>query len=244
MNKQLIIQKLNENPFKPLVDIVYEILLNEIINFNFLPETKIVETKIALSLGVSRTPVREAINLLEKEGFVQKLNGKCNIVAPFDANDYFDLNNFRFVLEPLAAGYAAMRITDEELNQLYKLTVKIESAYQSGEFKEFSKAENDFHEYIILCSKNKYLIEAYENIHPKMKRYRVYITADSSLYDFLGQEHHFIYNSIKLKNKEVAEAALKRHISLLTTKSENEMYIYNNKIIQKKLEVMNQLTQK
>lgn len=77
-----------------------------------------------------------------------------------------------------------------------------------------------------------------------MKRYRVYITADSSLYDFLGQEHLFIYNSIKLKNKDVAEAALKRHIALLTTKSENEMYMDNNKIIQKKLEIMNQLSQK
>lgn len=244
MNKQLTIKKLNENPFKPLVDIVYEILLNEIINFNLLPQNKIVESKIAEILGVSRTPVREAINLLEKEGFVQKINGKCTIIAPFDANDYFDLNNFRFVLEPLAAGYAALRITDEELDQLYQYTVKLEVAYRSGQFKEFFKAENDFHEYIIICSKNKYLIEAYENIHPKMKRYRVYITADSSLYDFLGQEHLFIYNSIKLKNKDVAEAALKRHISLLTTKSENEIYMDNNKIIQKKLEVMNQLSQK
>jgi len=242
MNRQTIIKKLNENPFKPLADIVYEVILNEILNFSidFLPGDKIIESKIADLLQVSRTPVRDAVNMLEKEGFIQK-NGKYAIVAPFDANDYFDLNNFRYVLEPLAAGYAAQRITDEELKELYNYTKKLELAYKSGEFKEFFKAENDFHEYIIRCSKNKYLIEAYENIHCKMKRYRVYITAESSLYDFLSEEHYFIYNSIKLKNKEVAEAALKRHISLLTTKSVDEISNDNNKIIQKKLELMNKM---
>ncbi|NMC56556.1 MAG: GntR family transcriptional regulator [Eubacteriaceae bacterium] len=242
MNK-IITQKLNENPFRPLVDIVYEILLNEIINFNYLPGTKIIESKIAEELGVSRTPVRDAISILEKEGFIQK-SAKATIVAPFDANDYFDLNNFRYVLEPLAAGYAAQRISDNELEQLYNYAQKIESAYKSGEYKEMFKAENEFHEFIILCSKNKYLIEAYQNIHPQMKRYRVYITADASLYDFLCDEHYFIYNSIKLKNKEVAEAALRRHISLLTTKSADEIYNDNRKIIKKKLEVMNNLAQK
>ncbi len=240
---KIIVQKLNENPFRPLVDIVYEILLDEIINFNYLPGTKIVESKIAENLGISRTPVRDAIGILEKEGFIEK-SGKCAIVAPFDANDYFDLNNFRYVLEPLAAGYAAQRITDKELEKLFGYAQKVEYAYKSGEYKEMFKAENDFHEYIMICSKNKYLIEAYDNIHPQMKRYRVYITADASLYNFLCDEHYFIYNSIKLKNKEIAEAALRRHISLLTTKSADEMYIDNRKIIKKKLEIMNSLTQK
>ncbi len=238
MNRTLR-QMQNENPFKPLADIVHEYILNEIIDFNYLPGTKLVESKLADNLGVSRTPVRDAINQLERDGFVIKTRGKGTIIAPFNAEDYFDLNSFRYVLEPLAAGYAAVRITEAELKTLYDYTVALDKAYQSGDYKNVFAAENTFHEYIILCSKNKYLIDAYKNIDPQMKRYRVYITADKNLYGFLSKEHYFIYQSIELQNKEVAEAASRRHISLLTTKSRDEIYNDNTKIIQDRLEMMN-----
>lgn len=228
----------SENPFKPLADIVHEYILNEIIDFNYLPGTKLIESKLAKTLGVSRTPVRDAINQLEKDGFVIKTPGKGAVIAPFNAEDYFDLNSFRYVLEPLAAGYAALRITEKELGTLYHYTVALDEAYQSGDYKNVFSAENTFHEYIVLCSKNKYLIDAYKNIEPQMKRYRVYITADKNLYGFLSKEHYYIYQSIELRNKEVAEAASRRHISLLTTKSRDEIYNDNTKIIQDRLRMM------
>lgn len=240
MNKTLRKMQ-SDNPFKPLADIVYEYILNEVIDFNYLPGTKLVESKLAENLGVSRTPVREAINQLEKDGFVIKTRGKGTMIAPFNTEDYFDLNSFRFVLEPLAAGYAAMRITPAELKTLYDYTVALDKAYQTGDYKNVFSAENTFHEFIVLCSKNKYLIEAYKNIDPQMKRYRVYITADKNLYGFLSKEHYFIYQSIELQNKEVAEAASRRHISLLTTKSRDEITNDHTKIIQDRLKMMNAL---
>ncbi len=101
--------------------------------------------------------------------------------------DYFDLNNFRYVLELLAAGYAALRITEKELGTLYRYTVALDEAYQSGDYKNVFSAENTFHEYIVLCSKNKYLIDAYKNIEPQMKRYRAFISPLIKIYTVFEQ---------------------------------------------------------
>ncbi|MEL7570960.1 MAG: GntR family transcriptional regulator, partial [Eubacteriaceae bacterium] len=105
MNKIDFEKKINENPFKSITNILYEIILNDIINFDLIPNTKINEAQIAELFNVSRTPLRDALQLLINQGFLIKIINKGTFVAPFDSDDYFKLSKFRVQLESLVAGY-------------------------------------------------------------------------------------------------------------------------------------------
>jgi DNA-binding GntR family transcriptional regulator len=240
INKNDLTEKLNENPFKSITDALYEILLYEIINFLLPPETALIESYIAEFFNISRSPVREAIQLLEKEGYVVRNYKKPAIVSPFNANDYFNLNNFRYIIEPAAAGCAAMRITDKEIATLEDYAKQIENAYTFGTCKDMLLSEDKFHEFIIFCSKNKYLIDAYETIKSQINKCRIYITADKNTYDFIIKEHYIIFDSIMFKNKDTAESACRRHIAFVVGKSENEVKETCSLLIQERLRQINQ----
>lgn len=239
INKKDLIHKLNDNPFKSVTQAIYEILLDEIINFILLPETVLVESYIAESLNVSRSPVREAICLLEQDGFVRRNYKKSAVVSPLEAKDYFDLAGFRYLIEPAAAGYASLRIIDKEIKQLEDYTKQIENAYKSENYKDMLTSEDNFHEYIVLCSKHKYLIDAYKKIKSKIRKYRIYVIADKAARDFIIREHYIILDSVKFKNKDIATSACKRHIAILLGKSENEVK-ESSVFIQKRLKQINQ----
>ncbi len=243
INKIDLANKLNENPFISITQAIYEILLYEIINFILLPETVLVESYIAESLDVSRSPVREAIQMLEKDEFVIRNYKKSAIVAPLNANDYFDLTNFRYLIEPQAAGCAAVRVTDKEITQLEDYAKQIEKAYHSGDYKNMLSSEDIFHEYIVLCSKNKYLIDAYKNIKSQINKYRIYITADKDTYEFIIREHFIIFDSISFKNKDTAESACRRHITFVLGRSESEVKESCSILVQERLKQLKQRLQ-
>lgn len=241
--KENLQEKIEKNPFKSLSEAVYEVLLDEIIHLDLLPGTKLNEYKLANAMGVSRTPIREAIQMLEQIGFAQRIPTKGAFVTSFSPEDYFKLCDFRFLLEPAAAGYAAINITDKELTILKNYADKLKLAYTEGDIQNIFHFENKFHKHIILCSKNPYIIDAYKNIELKLKQYRLYITGENDLFEYLSHEHDYIVTAIELKNQAMAEATLRRHLGLLILKAENDDAIYtaNNKIIQKKLSRIEEL---
>ncbi len=240
INREDLNNKLNENPFKSITEAVYEILLNDIVNFTLLPDTDLIEAHIADFYNISRSPVREAIQLLEKEGFVVRNYKKSAIVAPFNAKDYINLTNFRYIIEPAAAGYAAVRATDKDLAQLESYALQIEGAYNSGDYKSMLDTEDKFHEYIVICSKNRYLISAYKSVRQQIKKYRIYTTSDNTAYYFIVNEHYIILDSIRFGNKDTAECASKRHISLILGKNENEIFESNYKYMQARFDEVKQ----
>lgn len=241
MNKIDFEKKINENPFKSITNILYEIILNDIINFDLIPNTKINEAQIAELFNVSRTPLRDALQLLINQGFLIKIINKGTFVAPFDSDDYFKLSKFRVQLESLAAGYAAEEITDKEITQLYKYAKNIEKAYASSVYEEIFNAENEFHYYIIQLSKNNYIMQSYDLIKDKIKRYHVYITANPQIYDYSIKGHYAICEAMKFRQREMAELAMQKHLSPIASYKkesfdEATLSIIKNKL--KKLENM------
>ncbi len=230
-----------DNPFKSLADAIYEVLLNEIIEFQLLPESKINETHLAEYLNVSRTPLRKALDLLEQEGHVKKIYNKGTFVSALDVDDYFDIIDFRYMIEPMAAGYAAQRITEKQLRQLLFYTQEVERAYSAKDNRALLEAEDNFHRYIILCSKNKYLINAYDAVDAKLKKYRMYVIADKKLHNYLVGVHRLIYNAVSFKDREVAEAAARRHITLLKAPLETDIELNAKKMIRAKLDIIRHL---
>lgn len=241
MRKADLEKLFQENPFRSLSDAIYEVLLKDIIEFHLLPGTKINETQLAECLDVSKTPLRKALDQLEREGHVVKIYNKGTFVSELSVSDYFDIIDFRYMIEPMAAGFASQCITEKELKQLLVYTQNIEHVYSQRDNSALLEAEDNFHKYIVLCSKNKYLIDAYERIETKIKKYRMYIVADRYLHEHLIGIHRLIYNAIALKDREVAEAAARRHIILLKAPLEGDIEESAKKTILAKINTIKHL---
>ena len=110
--------KLNLDEYKPLRDVVFENLRGAIVEGRLKPGERLMEVQLAEQLGVSRTPVREAIRKLELEGLVVMLPRKGAYVANMSLKDLIDVLEIRASLEGLAASLAAERITDEDIKKL------------------------------------------------------------------------------------------------------------------------------
>ncbi|MCI2063039.1 MAG: GntR family transcriptional regulator [Eubacteriaceae bacterium] len=212
---------LSENPFKSLVDAIYEILIDEIVKFNYRPGEKIIEYKIAEEFGVSRSPVHSAIEMLIDQGFVIKTGNKSLAIAPFDYKDYRELMFFRSLIEPVAAGLACKRMTTDDFEILTKYGNALDSTSKAKDYESAYEYENIFHGFIIKCSQNRYLINSYSAIESSIKQSRAYITATEGIYPFFCQEHYLIVNCMKLRDEVLSEAIMRRHLSLLVPFHEN-----------------------
>ncbi|MBE6021132.1 MAG: GntR family transcriptional regulator [Clostridiales bacterium] len=213
-NEEKLISRLKKNPFSTLEKAIYEILLESIVTFRYEPGTPLVELHLAKEFGVSRTPIRQAIQMLEEQGFVQKQENTKTIVAPHDAKEYDDMVKFRYIIEPAAAGFASKLITEEELADLKKYADDLHKAFVDKDYLQIIKYENLFHDLIVECSRNQYLIKAYSSISAYLTRMRAaYILAhiDEVDPDLYSEEHYLILNCIKLRNSDIAESVV-RHL--------------------------------
>lgn len=144
---------------KPLREIVYEELKRQILKGEIAPGHRMMEVELADDMGVSRTPVREAIRKLEKEGLVTIEPRKGAYASDISIKDMVDVLEVRQYLESLAAGMAAVRITPEEKLQLQEATDAYKQAVESEDTSEIIKWDENFHKIIVDCSGNKTLIQ-------------------------------------------------------------------------------------
>lgn len=112
------LSKVNLNNYKPLREVIFDTLREAIIAGELKPGERLMEVKLAEKMGVSRTPVREAIRKLELEGLVEMLPRKGAHVAELSVKDIMDVLEVRATLDGLATALAAERITDEEIKKL------------------------------------------------------------------------------------------------------------------------------
>jgi len=136
---------------------VYEYLKEQIILGNYKPGERLIEEKIAESLSVSRSPVREAIRMLEKDNFITvHHSGGVNVVDP-DIEDYMYLYEYRKEVEAAAAFYAARRRTEEHINAMESHLATMGDVNEK-DFKVIHQSAGDFHSSIAQASKNPFLI--------------------------------------------------------------------------------------
>ncbi len=212
MDKKSIDTILTKNPFRPLNDIIYEIILDEILKLKLLPGDKLVESKIAENLNTSRTTVNKALKRLSEDGLITDLKGRSSYISELDSKDYYNVCYTRSGLETSSASLAAIRITDDELKNLCQLLNNIHNMYNKRDFYGILKADFDFHNYIVQCSHNKYSIKAYEQIKVAIQRYMIFFVKDSFFNDSYKNEHVVIYNSIRNKDSSIAGATMKAHL--------------------------------
>lgn len=198
--------------FLPLRDVVFRTLRQAILTGDMKPGERLLEIQLANKLGVSRTPIREAIRMLELEGLVVMVPRRGAQVAQITEKSMSDVLEVRCALDELAVELACARITEEEKEELREACDAFEKATQTGEVHVIAKADVDFHDIIFKVAGNPRLTQMVNNLAEQMYRYRFEYIKDESQHQMLVKEHRRICESICKGDVEASKTAIKEHI--------------------------------
>lgn len=202
----------NMDDFLPLRDVVFNTLRQSILIGELKPGERLMEIHLANRLGVSRTPIREAIHKLEREGLVTITPRRGAEVAQITEKSMNDVLEVRQALDALCVELACDRITEEGTEALRKACDDFEQCVNTGDSKRIAQADVALHDIIVQATGNQRLIQLVNNLSEQMYRYRFEYIKDSSQHQTLVNEHRIIYQSIVRKDKETAAAAARTHI--------------------------------
>ncbi|MGE5454515.1 MAG: GntR family transcriptional regulator [Methylocystaceae bacterium] len=210
MEKRLIPVKLDT--YKPLREVVFETLREAIISGILKPGERMMEIQLADELGVSRTPVREAIRKLELEGFVVMIPRKGAYVSDISFKDINDIFEIRGALEMLAAGLACERITGDELENLECLLVKKWECIEKNDLDTMVETDTLFHEALYRASRNDRLWQIVSNLREQIQRFRTTSLASPGRMKEAWEEHKELVEAIADRNISLAQELAAKHI--------------------------------
>jgi DNA-binding GntR family transcriptional regulator len=171
-----------------------------------------MELQLASQLGVSRTPIREAIRMLEQEGLAITVPRKGAEVAKMTLKGMEDVLEIREALDELAVQLACERISDEQLKTLKDRKQDVEISLKSGKLKAIAEADVRFHEVIYEATGNPKLMNLLSNLREQIYRYRVEYLKKEENYQILIGEHEAIYQALVERNADAAVAAIHEHV--------------------------------
>jgi len=204
--------KVNLNDYKPLRDVIFDTLREAIIVGELKPGERLMEVQLAERMGVSRTPVREAIRKLELEGLVEMLPRKGAHVADLSVKDIMDVLEVRATLDGLASSLSALRINDDEIKELRHLLDQFVGYVEKENLQGSIKKDVEFHDVIYRSSRNDKLIQISNNLREQIQRFRVIYIKDYSSTKELVREHNAILEAITGRDPEAAMRAAQIHI--------------------------------
>jgi len=202
-----------QQEYMPLRDVVFNTLRQAIIKGELKPGEKLLEISLADQLGVSRTPVREAIRKLELEGLVVMVPRKGATVAGITKKHLMDVLDIRRALEELAIELACERITQEQLGELKSIEKSIKDVRDSEDPFELSDLDEKFHEVIYTSTNNPRLIQMLANLREQMYRYRLEYIKATDKRPKLISEHNRIVKALETKDAELGRRAIRDHIN-------------------------------
>ena len=205
--------KMDVNEYLPLRDVVFNTLRQAILRGEMEPGERLMEIQLAQKLGVSRTPIREAIRKLELEGLVIMIPRKGAEVAHITEKDMRDVLEVRATLEELVVALACKNVTDEKLAELKTANKLFETAIVSKDVVNIVDADVHFHDIIYTMTDNARLIQIINNLREQMYRYRLEYVKDARTHSILISEHNDIIKQLKDRNVEHAKKVIYQHIN-------------------------------
>ncbi|WP_170917508.1 GntR family transcriptional regulator [Maledivibacter halophilus] len=191
----------------------YEFIKNKIITCELMPGSDIEEDELALELGISRTPVREAILRLEQEKLVNIYPRKGSFVAPITLNDIQEIFQIREIVEVQVAKIVCKSISKEKLLYFKEQFDKMDEEGNLISYRDFFELDLKFHKFIVTSNDNQYLIEFINKIYDKDYRIRVLTTSMFEEERKRNKKEHLdIINAFLEKNEEKVEKYLREHI--------------------------------
>ena len=201
------------NQFKTtsLADQVFEKLENDIIQGVYPRGEILTELKLVDQLGVSRTPIREALRRLEQERLIED-TGKGSRVVGITEEDLEDIMNIRQRIEGLAAYYATKNMTPEGLAQLTHIVDLQDFYYDKGDAEQLRQVDEQFHDLICYLSKRTVIMDTLIPLHRKTRRYRRISMEDWSRTVNTRKEHKAIFDAMASGDADLAESLMAKHI--------------------------------
>lgn len=225
--------QIHMDEFLPLRDVVFNTLRQAILTGELKPGERLMEIHLANRLGVSRTPIREAIRKLELEGLVIMIPRRGAEVAQITEKSLKDVLEVRRALDALCAELACDRIKEDELSALKEACITFEEATKTRDTKVIARADVQLHDIIVEATGNNRLITLVNNLSEQMYRYRFEYIKDESQHDRLVEEHRSIYESLVKKDKQAASNAAKLHID--NQEASIMIQIHKERLAQKKI---------
>ena len=193
-----------------LADQVFEQLEKGIILGDYKQGDIVTEKELAESLGVSRTPVREALNRLEHDNMVEE-TGKGTKIIGISEKDILTIYKLREQLDGLCASEAAENITDDELKQLEDIVDYADFCVTKQDADKIRECDNNFHEILYRSSKNPVLYNILIPLHKKAAKYRWLTISDPSRAALSAAEHRQILEAMKKHDPQAATIAMVSH---------------------------------
>ena len=194
-----------------LADQVFEKLENDIIHGIYPRGEILTELKLVEQLGVSRTPIREALRRLEQERLIEDA-GKGSRVVGITEEDVLDIMNIRQHLEALAAFYATINLTPEGKQELSHIVDLQDFYFSKWDVERLRRVDDDFHECVCRLSKRNVIKDTLLPLHRKTRRYRKIAMEDKERAANTLQEHREIYQAIIAGDAEMASLLSATHI--------------------------------
>ena len=204
--------KMDVNDYLPLRDVVFNTLRQAILTGEMEPGERLMEIQLANKLGVSRTPIREAIRKLELEGLVVMVPRKGAEVADITEKDLRDVLEVRTALEELSIELAMKNMNDDDCKQLTEANKLFAKDSEGDDLIKIAEADVAFHELIYMATGNKRLIQMINNLREQMYRYRLEYIKDKSTHARLVDEHNRIIDAMVKNDVAAAKAAIKLHV--------------------------------
>lgn len=204
--------KVNMNEYLPLRDVVFNTLRQAILKGELAPGERLMEIALAERLGVSRTPIREAIRKLELEGLVLMIPRKGAEVAKISEKSLRDVLEVRRSLEELAIELACQRMTQEEVFRLETAQREFSLAIDKEDAMGIAETDENYHDIIYMGTGNVRLVQILNNLREQMYRYRLEYIKDEDKRQVLLLEHENILKAIKGRRVKEAKEAMREHI--------------------------------
>ena len=198
--------------YLPLRDLVFITLREAILQGKLEPGERLMEIALANQLGVSRTPIREAIRKLEIEGLVINAPRRGAVVAEITLKDLRDVLEVRRNLENLAVKLACEKANEQDIRELKELHRSFISTLKNEDLTEVAQADVKFHDKIYEITDNKRLIQILSNLREQMYRYRFEYIKDEIHRRVLVDEHAIIIEGIENKDVDKAKKYMEIHI--------------------------------
>jgi DNA-binding GntR family transcriptional regulator len=202
------------SPAPELAAEVQRAIADQIATGRLQPNERINQERLATELGVSRTPVREALRWLERDGLVRLVARRGAFVAPFDAHDVDEIYELRELLEPRAAGRAAVRATRADVAGLRRLLEAMERAWRSDGTRAFT-LNRTFHEALCGPCGNRLLLSVLHQVWSQQSAVRIFMVAQEAseaLEERTNAQHRDIVEAFAARDAGQTEALVRSHI--------------------------------
>ncbi|MDO4620233.1 MAG: GntR family transcriptional regulator [Lachnospiraceae bacterium] len=207
-------QNMNPEEYMPLRDVVFYTLRRQILRGELKPGERLMEIALADRLGVSRTPIREAIRKLENEGLVIMIPRRGAHVAEITRQELNDVLEVRRSLEVLAISKACDYMTEKDIRELKEAeeAFAIQIARKDADLTVLGEADEHFHDIIYKGTNNRRLIQILNNLREQMYRFRMEYLKDTDIRQTLVREHDAIVKALENRDKEEATRLMSLHI--------------------------------